>query len=97
MVPRTQRSVLPAMRSIVRFDDALQSRGPSLRMCSAALGPGSALQRSGALQLVRDTNTCSWARVQRRFRRWGLRMGLTGRRARRYCSHAHCPHREEPA
>ncbi|MEY9361475.1 hypothetical protein ABH994_004196 [Bradyrhizobium yuanmingense] len=66
LVPRTQRSVLPAMRSTVRFDDALQSRGPSI--CApyhVALGAGSAPQRhkrvyarlrcAMALQLGRDT------------------------------------------
>jgi len=66
LVSRTQRSVLPAMRSTVRFDDALQSRGPSI--CApyhVALGAGSAQQRhkrvyarlrcAMALQLGRNT------------------------------------------
>ena len=47
LVPRTQRSVPPAMRSIVRFDGALQSRGPSGSGPCSFLGPGSAQQREG--------------------------------------------------
>ncbi|TGN90198.1 hypothetical protein EOW77_0007960 [Bradyrhizobium yuanmingense] len=45
LVPRTQRSVPPAMRSIVRCDDALPSRRPSIRNRRVAWGPGSAPQR----------------------------------------------------
>ncbi|GMO26481.1 hypothetical protein TM233_36900 [Bradyrhizobium sp. TM233] len=48
-------AALPAMRSIVRCG-ALQSRDPCGRSVTYRdLGPGSAQQRKGALQRVRDT------------------------------------------
>ncbi|GMP02259.1 hypothetical protein TM239_31090 [Bradyrhizobium sp. TM239] len=52
-MPRTLRSVSSAMRSIVRFDGALQSRGPCISKVRGFLV--SALRRNAdALQLVRD-------------------------------------------
>ncbi|MGY3036320.1 hypothetical protein ACVIIV_005490 [Bradyrhizobium sp. USDA 4354] len=57
-VPRTQRSALQAMRSIVRFSDALQSRGPCCSGLCSFLGPGSAELRC-TLHRVRDTRAVS--------------------------------------
>ena len=48
LVPRTQRSVTLAMRSIVQLDGALQSRGPCIGGLRGLLGPGSAQQRKNA-------------------------------------------------
>ncbi|MFK4725986.1 hypothetical protein ABIE89_007086 [Bradyrhizobium niftali] len=48
LVPRTQRSVTLAMRSIVQLDGALQSRGPRVGGLRGFLGPGSAQQRKNA-------------------------------------------------
>jgi len=52
LVPRTQRSASLAMRSIVQFGGALQSRGPCSSVSCGLLGPGSALRFA---TLVRDT------------------------------------------
>ena len=52
LVPRTQRSASLAMRSIVQFGGALQSRGPCISLWRGFLGPGSALRFA---TLVRDT------------------------------------------
>jgi hypothetical protein len=55
LVPRTQRNVSPAMRSIVRFDDALQSRGPCSSAWRACCWVPALHSSVRTLQRVRDT------------------------------------------
>ncbi|TGN88888.1 hypothetical protein EOW77_0008520 [Bradyrhizobium yuanmingense] len=83
LVPRTQRSVPPAMRSIVRFDDALPSRGPSIRNCRVTWGSGSAPQRPTRCSLSGTRESCIVA-LERARRRWRRRPF-----ARQFCRWTH--------